>query len=160
MDKLTTSDRLIFIGGIVYLIAMFLPWYGIEVDTGFSEVSYDNNGWDYMLGGWLPLILIAILAVHVGVTRFSPDTNIPDLPIPWSQGYLIAGISAAVILVLRLLIGSDEVSGFDTGIDLDRKFGLIIAVIAAICVAVGSFLKSKEDDALPSSGGDTGSAPF
>ena len=160
MDKLTTSDRLIFIGGIVYLIAMFLPWYGIEVDTGFADVTYDNNGWDYVLGGWLPLILIAVLAVHVGITRFSPDTNIPDLPIPWSQGYLVAGVSAAVILVLRLLIGSDEVSGFDTGIDLDRKLGLFIAVIAAICVAVGSYLKSKEDDALPSAGPDTGSAPF
>ena len=67
---------------------------------------------------------------------------------------------AAVIVILRLLIGSDEVSGFDTGIDLDRKLGLVIAVIAAICVAAGSFLKSKEDDALPPAGGDTGSAPF
>ena len=24
-----------------------------------------NNGWDYFLGGWLPLVLIAVLAVHV-----------------------------------------------------------------------------------------------
>jgi hypothetical protein len=161
VDKLTTSDRLIFIGGIVYLIAMFLPWYGLDFDTGFGDVTYDNKGWDYVLGGWLPLILIVVLAAHVAVTRFSPDTNIPDLPIPWSQGYLIAGIAAAVILVLRLLIGSDEISGFDTGADLDRQFGLFIAVIAAICVAAGSFLKSKEDDALPpAGGGDTGSAPF
>lgn len=160
MDKLTTSDRLIWIGGIVYLIAMFLPWYGIDVDNGFASVSYNNNGWDYFLGGWLPLLLIVILAAHVGVSRFSPDTKIPDLPIPWSTGYLAAGIAAAVIVVLRLLIGSDDVAGFDTGVDLDRKFGLIVAVIAAICVAAGSFLKSKEDDALPSAGGDTGSAPF
>jgi hypothetical protein len=160
VDKLTTSDRLIFIGGIVFLVAMFLPWYGIDVDTGFGEASYDNNGWDYFLGGWIPLIIIAVLAAHVAVSRFSPETKIPDLPIPWSQGYLIAGIAAAAIVVLRLVIGSDEVSGFDTGIDLDRKFGLFIAVIAAICVAGGSFLKSKEDDALPPAGGDTGSAPF
>ena len=160
MDKLTTSDKLIFIGGIVFLVAMFLPWYGVDVDTGFGEASYDNNGWDYFLGGWVPLIIIVVLVAHVLITRFSPDTKIPDLPIPWSQGYLIAGIAAAVIVVLRLLIGSDEVSGFDTGIDLDRKFGLFVAVIAAICVAAGSFLKSKEDDALPPAADDTGSAPF
>ena len=161
MDKLTTSDRLIFIGGIVYLIAMFLPWYGIDENTGFANISYNNNGWDYFLGGWLPFILIAILAAHVAVTRFSPDTNIPDLPIPWSQGYLVAGVVAAVIVILRLLIGSDDVAGFDTGVDLDRKFGLFIAVIAAVCVAAGSSMKSKEDDALPPpAGGDTGSAPF
>ena len=157
MDKLTTSDKLIFIGGIVYLIAMFLPWYGVDVPFGGS---YDNNGWDYFLGGWVPLILIVVLAAHVGVTRFSPDTKIPDLPIPWSQGYMIAGAVAAIIVVLRLLIGSDEVAGFDTGIDLDRKFGLIVAVVAAICVAVGSSMKLKEDEPTPPAGGDPGSAPF
>jgi hypothetical protein len=160
VDKLTTSDRLIFIGGIVYVISMFLPWYGISVDTGFGSASYDNTGWNYVLGGWVPLIIIVILAAHVAVTRFSPDTKIPDLPIPWSQGYLIAGIAAAVIVVLRLIIGSDEVSGFDTGIDLDRKFGLFIAVIAAVCVAAGSFLKSKEDDVIPPAADTGGGAPF
>ena len=155
MDKLTTSDKLILGGGIVFLIAMFMPWWGIDTDFGDAA----NNGWDYFLGGWLPLILIAILAVHVAITRFSPDTNIPDLPIPWSQGYLIAGIAAAVIVILRLIVPADEcAAGFC--IDLDRMFGIFIAVIAAICVAVGSYLKSKEDDVGPVAGGDTGSAPF
>ena len=107
MDKLTTSDKLIFVGGIVYLIAMFMPWWGI--DTDFGDAS--NNGWDYLLGGWLPLVLIAVLAAHVGVTRFSPDTKIPDLPIPWSQGYLVAGILAAIIVVLRLIVPADESRG-------------------------------------------------
>ena len=160
MDKLTTSDRLIFIGGIVYLVAMFLPWYGIDVGNEFASVSYTNNGWDYFIGGWIPLIIIVVLAAHVAVTRFSPDTKIPDLPIPWSQGYLVAGIVAAVIVVLRLIIGSDDVAGFDTGVDLDRKWGLFVAVVAAICVAVGSSMKSKEDDVVPPAGPDTGSAPF
>ena len=152
MDKLTTSDKLILGGGIVYLIAMFLPWWGITIPFAGD---FANNGWDYFLGGWLPLILIAILAAHVAVTRFSPDTTIPDLPIPWSQGYLAAGIAAAVIVVLRLIIPADE-----AGVDLDRKFGLFIAVIAAVCVAVGSSMKLKEDEAGPSAAGDTGSAPF
>ena len=44
---------------------------------------------------------------------------------------------AAVLVVLRLLIRSDDISGVDTGFDLDRKYGLFLAVIAAIIVAVG-----------------------
>jgi hypothetical protein len=155
VDKLTTSDRLIFLGGIVYLIAMFMPWWGI--DTDFGDAS--NNGWDYLLGGVLPLVLIAVLAAHVGVTRFSPDTKIPDLPIPWSQGYLVAGIAAAIIVVLRLILPADECAG-GFCIDLDRMFGMFIATIAAICVAAGSAMKSKEDDIGPAPSGDTGSAPF
>jgi len=151
VDNLTTSDKLILGGGIVYLIAMFMPWWGLEGGS--------NNGWDYFLGGWVPLILIAVLAAHVAVTRFSPDTKIPDLPIPWSQGYLVAGVAAAVIVVLRLLIKADECAlGFC--VDLDRKFGLFIAVIAAICVAAGSVIKGREDDAGTVPGGDTGTAPF
>lgn len=156
MDKLTTSDKLILGGGIAYLIAMFLPWWGI--DTGFGD--YANNGWDYFLGGWLPLVLIAIMAVHVAVTRFSPDTKIPDLPVPWSQGYLIAGVVAAVVVVGRLIVPSDECAG-GFCVDLDRKFGIIVAVIAAICVAAGASMKLKEDDgAPPAAGGGSGSAPF
>jgi uncharacterized membrane protein YvlD (DUF360 family) len=151
VDNLTTSDKLILGGGIVYLIAMFMPWWGLD--------SGANNGWDYFLGGWIPLILIAVLAAHVAVTRFSPDTKIPDLPIPWSQGYLVAGVAAAVIVVLRLIIKAD-VCFLNICQDLDRKFGLFIAVIAAICVAAGSVMKGKEDDAGTVPGGDTGTAPF
>jgi hypothetical protein len=152
VDKLTTSDKLILGGGIVFLIAMFLPWEGI--DTPFGDFA--NNGWDYFLSGWLPLILIAIMAGHVAVTRFSPDTAIPDLPVPWSQGYLVAGVVSAVIVVLRLLIPAEE-----SGVDLDRKFGLMLAAIAAICVAVGASMKLKEDEPGAATGGsDTGSAPF
>ena len=151
LSKLTTSDKLILGGGIVYLIAMFMPWWGLEGGA--------HNGWDFFLGGWLPLILIAVLVAHVAITRFSPDTSLPDLPIPWSQAYLVAGVAAAVIVVLRLLIPADECAlGFC--VDLDRKFGLFVAVIAAICVAAGSSMKLKEDDGLPPAGGNTGSAPF
>jgi hypothetical protein len=156
VDKLTTSDKLILIGGGIYFIAMFLPWWGI--DTGFGD--YANSGWDYFLGGWLPLVLIAIMAVHVALTRFSPDTKIPDLPVPWGQGYLIAGVVAAVIVVLRLLVPAEECAG-GFCVDLDRKFGILIAVIAAICVAVGGSMKLKEDEpGAAMGGGDTGSAPF
>ena len=113
------------------------------------QVEYNNNGWDYFLSGWLPLILIAVLAAHVAITRFSPDTKIPDLPVPWSQGYLIAGIVAAVIVVLRLIIGSDDVSGSTPASTSTASSASSSAVIAAICVAAGGFMKSKEGDVLP-----------
>ena len=91
---------------------------------------------------------------HVLVSSMS-DTQLPDPPVPWAQVHMGTGIVAAVLVVLRLLIGSEE-----SGVDLDRKFGLFLAVIAAIVVAVGGFKKSQEGDVAPSSGGDTGSAPF
>jgi hypothetical protein len=161
VDKLSTADKVILGGGIAYLIFMFLPWYGIDVGNEFASVSYDNSGWDYFLGGILPAILILIMGAHVLIRAFSPDTKLPDLPVPWSQVHLIAGVAVAVILVLRTLIGSDDVGSIDTGVDLDRKIGLFLALIAAIVVAVGGYLKSQEGDVGPTTAGpDTGSAPF
>jgi hypothetical protein len=156
LSRLSTADKVIAGAGIAYLIFMFLPWYGI--DTGFGTV--DNSGWDYFLGGILPLILIAVMVAHVLITALSPDTNLPDPPLPWGQVHLFAGIAVAVILVLRLLIGSDDVGGVDVGVDLDRKIGLFLAVIAGLAIAAGGFLKSQEEGTAPSSGGNTGTAPF
>ena len=154
MDKLTTSEKVILGGAIAYLIFMFFPWYGIE---DISDAG--NTGWDYFLGGIIPLILIVIMAVHIVVTRFAPDTQLPDPPVPWSQVHLFAGAAAAVIVLLRTIIGSDVDTPFgDFG--LDRKVGLFLALLAAIVVAVGGYLKSQEGDTVPPPTGDTGSAPF
>jgi hypothetical protein len=53
-----------------------------------------------------------------------------------------------VLLLLRVLITSDvEVLG--ESIDLDRKYGLWIALVAAIGLGVGGYLKNQEsEDAL------------
>jgi hypothetical protein len=152
LSKLSTGDKVIGISAIVYLIAMFLPWYGVDVPFGGSV---NNTGWSYFLGGVIPLILILLVVARIAIVKFAPDTKLPDLPMPWSQAILIASIAAAVIVILRLAISSDELGGFsDTGIDLDRKYGLFIAVLAAIGVAVGAFLKfqAKEDDAVAGPG--------
>jgi hypothetical protein len=152
LSKLTTSDKLILGGGIAYLIFMFFPWYGL---AGGS-----NNGWDYFLGGVLPLILIVVMCLQVALTRFSPDTNLPTLPLSWGQVHLIAGGVAAVLVILRLIIGSSIDAGI-VEIDLDRKFGLILATLAAIAVAIGGYLKFQESGGTEAAGGpSTGTAPF
>jgi hypothetical protein len=143
VDKLTTADKVIFGSAIVFLISIFLPWYGIE-DFG---VDVNSNGSDYILTGWLPLLLAVVMVVQVALSRFSPDTKLPDPPMPWGQVHMILGIVILVLLVLRLLITSDDVAGFeDTGVDLDRKYGLFLAVLAAIGLCVGGVLKNKEGE--------------
>jgi hypothetical protein len=152
VDKLSTGDKLILGGGIAYLICMFLPWYGI--DGGGS-----NSGWDYFLGGWIPLILIGVMVAHVGVTTFT-ETALPEPPVPWNQVHRGLGVAAAVIVLLRLIIGSDIDVPFVGDISLDREIGLFLALIAAIVVAAGGFTRDDTGAAPTTSGGDTGSAPF
>jgi hypothetical protein len=155
LSKLSTGDKVIGISAIVYLIAMFLPWYGIDVNAGTFSQSYNNTGWSYFLGGIIPLILILLVVAKIAISKFSPQTKLPDLPIPWSQAVLGAAVAAAVIVLLRLAIGSDKVGSISTGLSLDRKIGLFVAAIAAIGVAAGAFMKyqaHEEDDAISGGG--------
>ena len=57
MDKLTTADKVIFGSAIVFLISLFLPWYGISE----GGIDFNSKGTDYFLTGWLPLLLAIVM---------------------------------------------------------------------------------------------------
>ena len=148
LSKLTTADKVIAGSGIAYLIFMFFPWYGID---GFDG---GESGWDYFLSGILPLVLAVVMVGQIAISRFSPSTKLPDLPLPWPRVHLIAGAAAAVLLILRTVLVA-EVEAFGEDFELDRKVGLFLALIAAIGLAVGGFLKSQEGEGS----GPSSSAP-
>jgi hypothetical protein len=143
LKKLTQSEKVIAGSAIAFLIFSFFPWYGVDVSiAGFSR-SYNRNGWDYFLFGIIPLLLAVAMVAVIALSRFT-DTKLPDPPLPWGQIHLIAGCIAGALVLLKLLIG-DDVSGFD----LDRKFGIFLALIAALGLAAGGFMKSREPAEAP-----------
>jgi hypothetical protein len=99
------------------------------------------------------LLAIAIVAI-IAVTRFGTNVNLPELPIPWALALLIAAGLAAFLVLLKLLIG-DSVNGFD----LDRKFGIFLATLAALGLAGGAFLKFREEGGATSTGRSSSSGP-
>jgi hypothetical protein len=136
LNKLSTADKVIGASAILFLVALFMPWYGL---SGGS-----NNGWDYFLTGILPLLIAAAMVAVIAIQRFT-TTELPRPPIPWSQIHLIAGAVILVLLLLRVVITSDvEVLG--ESFDLDRKYGLWIALIAAIGLGAGGYLKNQESE--------------
>lgn len=155
LTKLTTADKVITASGIGFLISLFLPWYGIEVPFAGD---FNNNGTEYFLTGWLPLLLAIAMVAQIFISRFSPDTKLPDPPVPWSRVHLLLGAAIAVLVILRLLIASDNVGDIDVDTELDRKYGMFVATLAAIGLGVGGFLKSHEADTDRGIGGG-GSGP-
>ncbi|MBK5224597.1 MAG: hypothetical protein JJE52_17320 [Acidimicrobiia bacterium] len=120
---------------IALLIFSFLPWFTFDLGPFGGNVSV--NGWDVgFLWGVFPVILGIIMLVQVALTAFSPETKLPDLPVTWGQVHLGAGGLAALLVVLKLLIGQD---GFSRG------FGLFLAAVAAIGLAAGGFLKFQAE---------------
>ncbi|MEX2294474.1 MAG: hypothetical protein WD691_11855 [Acidimicrobiales bacterium] len=138
LNKLNTADKVIAGSGILLFIAYFLPWF--KVDFGSFGGSVSASGSDVgFLWATLPMLLGLIAAGTVIATKLF-DVKMPDLPIPLGQALLADGAIAAVLVVLKLIIGEDPTS------IVDRAFGLFVAAIAAIGLAVGGFLKFQEGD--------------
>ncbi len=151
LNKLSTADKVIAGSGILLFIAYFMPWF--KVDFGSFGGSVSASGSDVgFFWATLPMLLGLIAAGTVISTKLF-DVKLPDLPIPLGQALLADGAIAAVLVVLKLIIGEDPSS------IVDRAFGLFIAAIAAIGLAIGGFLKFQEGDDAPAGGG-TGSAPI
>ena len=154
-SKLKTSDWVIAASGLVLFIASFLDWFTVSVDGNdlFPGASAGGNGWDvgFFWAGIPVLIGLAMIAV-VAIRAFSPDTKLPDLPIGWGQTLFIAGVIAAAIVLLLLVIGEDVDGGEAFGREVDRAFGLFLATLAAIGLAVGGFLAWQDEKSHASVG--------
>jgi len=156
LNKLTTGDKVIGGSGIVLFIFSFLPWF--KYDGGFVTVT--QSGWHFFFTGIIPVLLGLVMIAWIVATKLA-DVDLPELPVP--EGLLLLGMGAlaAVLVILRLLIGGD-----DAGTDLlDRTIWLFIAVLAAIGLAGGAFVRFQEDGGeLPtkgssSTGGGNGAPP-
>ena len=162
LNKLTTSDKVIAGSGFALFIAYFLTWFKVSYSAGpgFGGSASASGGDVGFLWSTLPMLIGLLLAGVVIATKLF-DVKLPDLPVPLGQAFLGAGGLAALLVVLKLLIGeSDE--GIPC-IEVSRGIGIFIAAIAAIGLAAGGFLKFQEGDAAappPPPVGGAGSAPF
>ena len=160
LNKLNTGDKVIVGSGILLFIAYFLTWFTAEFegDDFFGDVSADATGSDVgFLWSTFPMLIGLLLAGLVIASKLF-DVKLPELPVPWGQFFLGAGALAAVLVILKLLIGEDD-EGIP-GLEINRGIGIFLATLAAIGLAVGGYLKMQAGDEPTTTADDTGSAPF
>lgn len=158
MSKLKPSDWLIGGGTLAFLIFMFLDWFS-RSEGGFTLSA---SGWDYFLGGILPLLLLLVATVLAVLPKLVDSVKVPERigPVTRLQAALIAASLAALLVLLRLVIPAEiEFGGVDTGENYDRQIGLILAVIAALAAAAGAFMKYSGREPDTTAGPGTGSGP-
>ena len=139
MGRLSRGQVIAAVGGIVLLVAMFLPWIGISgpslpaglpggVDTSSSENIWKGSSLDiYLLITGVVALLPALLALTDSAAEFSF----------LSAATLLLG-TVAVILVIAFLTVD-----FPDG--ADRKIGAYVGLGAAIVIAVGGFRAMQEE---------------
>ena len=145
-SKLKTSDWVIVGSFLVFLVATFLDWFTASAEGFGTTVSEGGNGWDVgFFWAGVPLLIGLAMVVFIAVRAFSPQTQLPALPIGWGQALFIAGVVAAVIVLLKLVIGEDGGNIMGVEIEVKRAFGLFLATLAAIGLAVGGFLQWQDE---------------
>jgi hypothetical protein len=139
MGRLSQGQMIAAVGGIVLLVAMFLPWVGISgpslpsglpgaVDTSTTENIWKGSSIDiYLLITGVVALLPALLAVTDSSEEFSFV----------SAATLLLGLVAVILVAAFLTVD------FPDG--ADRKIGAFIGLGAAIVIAVGGSRAMQEE---------------
>jgi hypothetical protein len=137
VNALSLPEKLISGGGILMLIASFLPWYkydfGIEE---FASISVSRNGWESPGAIWSVLaVIIAVVMVAAVLGPKFANMKLPDLgKYTVGQALLAAGVACAVLVLLKLISESSYLS-----------FGFYLGIIAAAALAAGGYLTYSEE---------------
>jgi hypothetical protein len=139
-SKLTTGDIVAGVGGIVLLISLFLPWYGVSVDIAGFSASESGSGWEAL--GFIDILLFLISIAAIGIVAARAAGVLPaDVPAP----VILLGLGAlAVLLVLFRIIDIPVEGDIPDEVDLSRKVGIFIALIGAAAVTYGGWRTNTE----------------
>ncbi len=138
---LSPAERTIVWSGVGLLIVSTLPW--------FRTVPYaSHNAWDNMLSAVAVLLGVA-MAGQILVSRFS-SARVPGPPVAWGRIHLVLGFAILALVLFQAILGDRAtlaafgVPGFE--VQLDRKPGLFLGLLAAGGLAYGGFRRSQEPE--------------
>jgi hypothetical protein len=158
-SALSMGEKLILIGGIVYVIAaLILPWIKVSITgvggLGGGSQSNAGVGEPAAIWGWLGL-LVALGLAGVIIARIM-DMQLPALPPQYTWGQVFAAGGGA--LVVFTLLKAWRIQAIDIGLCGDlcsKSFGLgfFIGIIAALAVGAGGYMLYTEEKGGSISGG-------
>jgi hypothetical protein len=138
-SKLSVGDQIAAVSGVVLLIALFLPWYGVDVDFAGVTGSASASAWEAL--GFIDILLFLAALVAIGVPVAKATGSLPD-DVPGPLLVLVAG-GVAVLLVLFRIIDLPT-PDFGGGVDFSREWGIFLGLIAAVGVAYGGWRANEE----------------
>jgi hypothetical protein len=133
------------VGGALLALAVFLPWYstgngnakiGDFGPPGAPVPNQDFSAWD-VLPVFRFLLLLAAIAPFILAWII-----VREHALSWPRGELTAvvGLSAVtVILVKAFVFKPGEPSG-----QISLTYGFVVALIAALLILIGAFVRSTE----------------
>jgi hypothetical protein len=139
-SKLTIGDQIAAASGIVLLIALFLPWYGVDVNVGGFSASESASAWEAL--SFIDILLFLIALVAVGVPAAKAMDSLPE-EVPGPLLILAVGGLGVLLVLFRLLdLPTPDLGG--EGVDFSRKFGIFLGLIATVGISYGGWRANEE----------------
>jgi hypothetical protein len=143
-SKLSIGDQIAAVSGAVLLIALFLPWYGIDVNLGgIAAGSASASAWEAL--GFIDILLFLVAVVAVGVPVAKATGSLPE-DVPGALLVLGAGALGVLLVLYRIidLPGGDVSSFGGVNVDFGRKIGIFLGLVATAGVAYGGWRANEE----------------
>jgi hypothetical protein len=138
-SRLTTGDMVAGVGGIVLLISLFLPWYGVSIDVANVSVSESGSGWEALDVIDVILFLVSVAAIGVVAARAADQ-----LPAEVPGAVVLLGLGGLAMLLVLFRIIDIPVDDVPDQVDVSRKIGVFIALIGSAAIAYGGWRTNTE----------------
>jgi len=145
-SKLSLGDQIAAASGIALLIALFLPWYGVDVEVAGFSASESVSAWEAL--GFIDILLFLVAVVAIGVPVARAMGSLPD-DVPGALLLLAAGGLGLLLVLFRLIDipGPDVPEAAGNAIEFGRKFGLFLGLLATVGITYGGWRANAESPA-------------
>lgn len=136
-SKLSVGETAAGVSGLLLFVFMFLPWYGVDSVGGFGIGGVDASAWQAF--SFIDILLFLVVVVVVGLVVVQLAGATPELPQPPAQIILVAGIVAVVLILFRLIFTPGVDGDLELEVDVGRKLGIFLALIASGGIVYGGW---------------------
>lgn len=142
LSKLSLGDKLAAAGGIIVIIAGFLPWYKWSLGVlGVTAGNVSASLWDSSSGVAFLILAAAVVAIAVMVLRMLEVFDLSEQGVPEALVVLIAAGVAGVFTLYRVA----SIPGGAGAVGFGRTWGLWIGLIGAVLFVIGALMKFQEE---------------
>lgn len=134
---------LLIAAGVLMLVALFLPFYRVDVDAGqFGSFGGNASAWDAFEIIRLVLLVVAIASIVAGAASLGlGPVTAAELP-SWLPMAVAVGGAVAVLLVLfRMFVtgaGLPDTSGTGVDVNIGRAFGAWLLLDAGLVIVLSN----------------------
>lgn len=143
-SRISFGEMVAGVSGLLLFIVMFFPWYGIEAEfEGLGDIASANvNAWEAF--SFIDILLFLVVLVAIGMALARAAGAMPaDLPAPAGMIVAAAGALAVLLILFRLLSAPDPEFTGDS-VDLSRKIGIFLGLLAALGIGFGGYTAMNE----------------